>query len=83
MIRKGGGIFQPQTLDVDETIFDRNLRIVDGEDGSGDGGRQDVLSSLLGGDTKRSVRDKKVDRILMPDQQNLPSIVVSRFVPCP
>ena len=24
-----GGIFQPQTLEVDERIFDKNLRIVD------------------------------------------------------
>ena len=28
---KEKGCFQPQTLDIDETIFDKNLKIVDNE----------------------------------------------------
>ena len=28
------GLFQPQTLDVDENIFDKNLRIIDGHNES-------------------------------------------------
>ncbi len=40
-VSRQGGYFQPRTLDVDEKIFDRNLRIVDGvgeDDNFGMGG---------------------------------------------
>jgi len=38
------GYFLPQTLDVDERIFDRNLRIIDGDEASGFVGENEMVS---------------------------------------
>ncbi len=37
-----GGIFQPQTLDIDQSIIDNNLRIVEGDD------EEQIVKSLTG-----------------------------------
>ena len=56
------GIFQPQTLDVDENIFDKNLRIID------DGLDQSELSAVP------SIRPHH-QPTLLPEPE-LPSITV-------
>ena len=45
---KSSGVFHPQTLDVDESIFDNNLKIVDGKD------IDDTISGIFPGLTKNA-----------------------------
>ncbi len=79
-----GGAFQPTTLDVDERILDRNLRIVEDDVGNGDGGSE-VEQMLFGGGGNQQSSSKKASitpvlkeasRPLMPEPE-LPSVEVT------
>ena len=71
------GVFQPQTLDVDETIFNKNLKIVDGNE------LEDKMSEVFPGLTKNPNlplgKEYKQERSLFP-QQEYPTIQVNNFL---
>ena len=70
---KKTGAFQPQTLDVDETIFDKNLKIID------DNELDDNISGLFPGMTKNenasAAQKYKMQRKLLP-QDEYPTVQV-------
>jgi len=71
---KKTGAFQPQTLDVDETIFDKNLKIID------DNELDDNISGLFPGMTKNenasAAQKYKMQRKLLP-QDEYPTVQVT------
>ena len=73
---KKTGVFQPQTLDVDETIFDKNLKIID------DNELDDNISGLFPGMTKNenasAAQKYKMQRKLLP-QDEYPTIQVCKI----
>ena len=69
---KSKGVFQPQTLDVDESIFDKNLKIVD------DQGIDDQMTGIfpgLGKNANISTSKFKAERKLLP-QEDYPAVQV-------
>ena len=72
---KKTGVFQPQTLDVDETIFDKNLKIID------DNELDDNISGLFPGMTKNenasAAQKYKMQRKLLP-QDEYPTVQVCK-----
>lgn len=70
---KSNGVFQPQTLDVDETIFDKNLKIVDDQE------LDDQLTGIfpgLGKNANLSTSKFKAERKLLP-QEDYPAVQVT------
>lgn len=64
---KTSGVFQPQTLDVDESIFDKNLKIID------DQSLDDKISGIFPGlnQNANASTDKKykTERKLLPHEE--------------
>lgn len=67
---KNGGVFQPQSLEIDETIFDRNLKIV---------------PNLEEGPETRGFTSKAVDSFLRPSAASSSSVRSGNLLPsdCP
>ena len=73
---KSNGVFQPQTLDVDESIFDKNLKIVDDQE------LDDQLTGIFPGLTKNANVSKskfKPERKLL-QQEEYPAVQVNLLV---
>jgi hypothetical protein len=66
-ISQSGGVFQPQTLEVDERIFDKNLRIIDDDDSN-----ESHMPHFLRHDQHSMVKETKR---LLPEPE-LPSLQV-------
>lgn len=67
---KSGGLFQPQTLDIDESIFDRNLKIVTGAaDGQEDATASPFFTGAAPSQPKRAT--------LLPADPGCPSLEVT------
>ena len=71
---KNSGVFQPQILDVDESIFDNNLKIVDGKD------LDDTLSGIFPGVSKNAnasaAKQYKHERSKLFPQAEYPTVQV-------
>jgi hypothetical protein len=65
------GFFQPMTLDVDEKIIDRNLKIVTDE-------AEDELGQLF--PAIGQIRDTHQDRVSLLPEPDYPSVQVVKYV---
>ena len=77
---KNNGAFQPQTLDIDESIFDKNLKIIDEKN------VDDTISGIFPGLAKNAsastAKQYKAERKLLPQEQ-YPTVQVQLFISWP
>jgi hypothetical protein len=66
------GFFQPVTLDVDEKIIDRNLKIVTDD-------TEEEFSSIFPGMTQSSSAPRSQDRMSLLPEPDYPSVQVCYF----
>ena len=74
---KNTGVFQPQTLDVDESIFDKNLKIVDKDL---EGSISEIFPGLDNASKPYSTQNYKNERKELFPQQEYPTIQVLAII---